>query len=286
MLLLTGTGDKIRAVTGQAVTVDSVLFWTDYNASTVAGGHTLAAITTATTTDSSGSPAASTTRKVKSGFWRNKHASLSVDLTIQFYDGTNAYEMWKTTLKPGEQLEYMEGIGFFQGAAPSMPAPTFIAATQAIGASTTDYVAGSGIVIPTLRPLVVGSIMEWELILTKTAASTATLSFLIKSGTGGAVGDTTRLTATTAANTAVADVAWVRAQAMVRTLGASGTIHFAFHMTHNLQITGFDTKPDLIVEAVQTIDTTVSGLIFGFAITTGAAHALTIQQVTGFLKNV
>lgn len=112
MLLLASTTDLIQVVTGQAVTVDVHTDYADYNGTVVTLGRLNTAITTAATTTVVGSPAASTTRNVKTLLARNKHATLSVDVTVRHTDGTTVVELFKTTLLPGELLSFVEGQGF------------------------------------------------------------------------------------------------------------------------------------------------------------------------------
>jgi hypothetical protein len=112
MLLLTSTSDKIRVVTGAAVTVDVHASWVDYNGSDVTPGRLNSAITTATTTDVVPSPGASVSRNVKTLSVRNKHATSSVTVTIQHTDGTTVSELDKRLLGPGASVLYNEGYGF------------------------------------------------------------------------------------------------------------------------------------------------------------------------------
>lgn len=111
MLLLTSTSDKIRVVTGSALTIDVHASWMDYNGSTVTPGRTNTAITTATTTDVVASPAGSTQRNVKTIHIRNKDAS-PCDITVIHTDGTTAVELFKDTLAANSEMQYTDGIGF------------------------------------------------------------------------------------------------------------------------------------------------------------------------------
>jgi hypothetical protein len=119
MLLLTATTDKIQVITGQAVTVDvhsSYMDMSQADPPVIKGStssKTNTAITTATTTDVVAAPAASTTRNIKTIHVRNKSTTLSVDVTIQFNQNGTLFELFKTTLIAGAQLEYIEGVGFF-----------------------------------------------------------------------------------------------------------------------------------------------------------------------------
>ncbi len=112
MLLLTSTSDKIQVVTTAAVTTDVHASWVDNASGTISPGSTETAITTATTTDVVGTPAAATQRNVKTLIVRNKHASTSQIVTLQKVNATSTYEMIKATLAAGETLHYDDDAGF------------------------------------------------------------------------------------------------------------------------------------------------------------------------------
>lgn len=119
MLLLTATTDKIQVITSAAVTVDVVAAFMDVTAADppvvkgTTSGRQGTAITTAATTDVVAAPAATTIRNVKTLHIRNKHASSPVDITVQFNQNATLFEIHKTTLKAGEALEYVEGVGWY-----------------------------------------------------------------------------------------------------------------------------------------------------------------------------
>jgi hypothetical protein len=112
MILLTATTDLISVITDAAVTCDVHASYMDYT-TVVTPGRQNTAISTATTTTVVSSPASSTQRNVKTLNIRNKAASTSVGVTVQFNQNATLYELHATTLKAGECLEYIEGIGFF-----------------------------------------------------------------------------------------------------------------------------------------------------------------------------
>lgn len=123
MLLLTATTDKLQLITGAAATLDvhaSYMDMSNADPPVVKGstsGRTNTAITTATTTDIVAAPAASTTRNIKTLHVRNKHATTATDVTVQFNQNATLFELYKVNLLPGEALEYIEGVGFFEVAA-------------------------------------------------------------------------------------------------------------------------------------------------------------------------
>ena len=105
MLLLTSTSDIIRVVTSAGANVTSHASWVDNASGTITPGRTnTAAISTATTTTVVAAPAASTQRNVKALMLTNNHATISTQVTVQHYDGTNSEDLMGVTLLPGENI--------------------------------------------------------------------------------------------------------------------------------------------------------------------------------------
>lgn len=116
MLVLTSTTDKLQLLTSAAGSIDVAAFYIDRDQSTGAVGaanRQLTTISTATTTDIVAAPGATTTRNIKQLHVRNKHATISCDVTVLFDANATDYELHKVTLRPGEALEYVEGVGFY-----------------------------------------------------------------------------------------------------------------------------------------------------------------------------
>lgn len=106
MLLLTSTSDIIRVVTGTTgASINVHASWVDNASGTITPGRTnTAAITTNTTTTVVGSPGASTQRNVKNLSITNNSGSVSTQITVQHFDGTNSEDLMRVTLLPGENL--------------------------------------------------------------------------------------------------------------------------------------------------------------------------------------
>src|SRR5215475_7273065 len=98
MLLLTSPNDQLQIVTSAAATIAVHASWVDTNTSTgvITPGRNNTAISTATTTSVSGSPAAGVQRNVKTLHLRNNHATLPCDVTVQHTDGTVVAQLHKT----------------------------------------------------------------------------------------------------------------------------------------------------------------------------------------------
>jgi len=111
VLLLTSTSDKVQIVTTTTANIDVHASFADVSGTTVTLGRLNTKINTATTTDVVASPAASTSRNVKTLQIANVHASASNVVTIQHTDGTNVVQIESVTLLAGERIAYREGIG-------------------------------------------------------------------------------------------------------------------------------------------------------------------------------
>jgi hypothetical protein len=68
---------------------------------------------TAATADIVNPPASGDKRNVKQMTIRNRHASTSCDVTVNYDANGTLYELIKVTLVAGQTLEYQEGVGFF-----------------------------------------------------------------------------------------------------------------------------------------------------------------------------
>lgn len=150
MLILTnpGTADKLQAVTSAAVAVDVHASWIDNNAGTMTPGRTNTAISTATTTDIVAGPASSVYRNVKTLNIRNKDASASVDVEIVMdVNGTDC-SLFKGTLRAGDTLQYVEGVGWYVTTTATARVRTMRLASDDAKTSTTAA-AVSGLTIAT-----------------------------------------------------------------------------------------------------------------------------------------
>lgn len=138
--------------------------------------------------------------------------------------------------------------------------------------STNTYIAGSNINIPTGMALQVGTTFRWTFVMTKSAAGTATPTIHVKVGTAGTIADTTRLSfAQVAAQTGVADTAFVDIIAILRNVGASGVLAGGLRMAHVLAATGFSTLDHNVMQQTSAgFDTTVAGTIVGVSMDPGA----------------
>ena len=113
MLLVIGTSAKVQLVTSVACSLDVHTSLVDVSSSNIVSESTKnTAITTATTTDVTGSPASGATRNVKVLNACNKGAA-NVGVTVQHTDGTTTVQLYTATLNPGQSLLYITGVGWF-----------------------------------------------------------------------------------------------------------------------------------------------------------------------------
>lgn len=113
MINLVLTTDKLQVIHGTTSTLDVHVSFVDYNGTTVVPGKQNTALTTAATTDVCAAPASSTYRNVKSINIRNKDASIPTTVLVQFNANATICELYKTTVRAGECLQYVEGVGWF-----------------------------------------------------------------------------------------------------------------------------------------------------------------------------
>lgn len=156
----------------------------------------------------------------------------------------------------------------------------FSSVSQTPPASTLTYIDGTNISIPPGK-LQVGTWFRWKFQMRKTAAGIATSTFSVVVGTTGTISDTAQLSFSKPAGTAVADDAWVEIEALcLGPLSASGLFRGTFRLIHNLSATGHATIPCVVkISTSSPFDVTVANLIVGVVITSGAADAITIEQV-------
>ena len=280
MILLTLTTDKLKVVTDAAVTVDVHASFIDYASGTVTPGKQNTAISTATTTDIVAVQGASTQRNVKTLNIRNKATSGSVGVTVQYDANGTVYDLHGATLRPGETLEYIEGVGWFTVGLASPASPNVATADQSVGASATAYIAGSALKF--VANPTVGTVLRWTISVAKSAAATATESWAIYFGANGTTSDTSRVAFTGDTETAAADEAMIEILATIRgPISASCIVQGLFVMDNNLSTTGFsNTARKAQVRATQSSAFDVTGLPLyaGIVLATGASHAITIRQ--------
>lgn len=294
MLNLIATTDKLRITSSVAASLDCVVAHADVSSAVppVVQDYNRVVLNhaAASTVDLLAAPGGTLRRNVKTIHVRNKHASLTTDVTILFDVSGTSYELYKATLKAGDSLEYVEGVGWFTLAAPTTLNALAGAAlaAQGPGFATDTYVLGSGLNVN--NRLQAGSFFRWIISMSKTAAGTAAPTFNIRFGTAGAVGDTSRVLFTGPAQTAVADTAWLEIIGTFRVVGATAVLQGELRLHHNLAVTGFATvNPAGVVFLTTTsgtFDSTVANSIIGLSMNGGASAAWTVTSVIAIGNNL
>lgn len=295
MLNLTATTDKIQLTTGTAADVDVHASWVDLSGTTVTPGRTNTAITSAATTDIVASPGASTTRNIKTLHIYNKDATDTTDVTVIFDQNGTDFSLWKVSLAPGESLEYVEGIGFFEIAASTAAATSVDIASantaQIASHSADTYYIGINTDDSVGSRLQAGCFFRWEIFVTKGAAGTATPTFNIRFGTAGTTADTSRCLMTMSAQTAAADSGHIRVVGVFRSVGGgtSAVIQGATYLEHQLATTGLNsttTGSQLVQTTGGGFDSTVAGSKVGLSVNPGTSGAWVVELVTVEAQNL
>lgn len=120
MMHLYGANDVLRMITTTAANID-VIGSEVTNTEPATGAGIRANVGAATTTTLVAAPSAGLKRNVYSLGIRNRHASLANTITLQIFDGTTAYEVFKVTLAAGEQAVYDGLVGWRYLNAQGMP---------------------------------------------------------------------------------------------------------------------------------------------------------------------
>lgn len=182
-----------------------------------------------------------------------------------------------TILLPGSVQQSAPGAG--------LTVRNYSVAQQAVVAATRTYITGSQLAIPA-GGLKVGSKIRFRLNMAKTAAGTAASTFDICFGTAGTTADTARVSFAKPAGTAAADEGFVTVEATVRSVSATGVVVGEFVLVHNLAATGHAVIPCVVVATVSAAFDNTLPTYVGLCVTTGAADAITIEQVSAELSGV
>lgn len=294
--LLTTSTDLLRVITGGAADLDCLVSFMEYTTASPpvvdAPDTQFTNITTATTTTILGAPSSgSDRRKIKAISIVNTHASVSTTVRVIIErTGPVNWDLFNTvTLQPGESLTFTEGVGwFYNRATVTVPAGStnkLIGADQSLGTSDV-YLNNSGLTLAALGAPTIGRCYHWRFIVSKTGAGTATPIMQVRVGTAGAVGDTSRVTFTWGAGTAVIDRGEVEMEAMFVAVGASAVLRCKANWTTNLEAAGLSTNVKSLQPADSgTFDSTVANSIIGLSYNAGATGAHTLEYMGAFTDN-
>jgi hypothetical protein len=273
--------DQMQVVTSSTDAIDVHTSFMDFDPSPSAlpvPGRQNTAITTAATTQIVAPVGSGLTRNVKTISIRNKGSGEN-DITVRILQTATPFEIYKTTLRPGESLEYTEGIGFVQQAAlPDVLANANVGDIVANAADT--YLSPSALAIA--GRIKAGTWFVWRFFMSKSAAGTATPLYSVRVGVNGSTADTARNTFAGVAQTAAVDIGEHKIILVVRDATASGQTQGNITMEHRLTTTGLQNQAQIqIVQSLSgTYDLTVPGTIVGVSINPGASNVWTFQHIS------
>ena len=157
--------------------------------------------------------------------------------------------------------------------------------TQSITAATVTYITGSAITTANIQA---GTVVTWDISVTKTAAGTAAPVWTVRFGTTSSTSDSTLLTFTGAAQTAAADTGMITIKCVFRTVGSGTSAVLAGHysLVHQLDQTGLSTGGGGAYVASSGFNSTTASSFLGITVNSGAAAAWTINQVMTKIENI
>lgn len=186
MMHLFGANDVLRMITTTAANIDVIgSYVTD--SEPAAGAGLRATVVAATTTTLVSAPGADLKRNIYSFSARNRHASLANTITLQIFDGTNAFEIFKVTLAAGEQVVYDGLVGWRYISAQGLPKTANSLGSSAAALSAVNLVVlaadvvNNNAVANTMQdvtglsfPVFAGQTFQFEFFIDYTAAATTT----------------------------------------------------------------------------------------------------------------
>lgn len=157
--------------------------------------------------------------------------------------------------------------------------------TQSITANTVTYLTGSAI---TTNNIKAGTVITWNVSVTKTAAGTTAPVFTVRFGTNASTADSTILTFTGAAQTAAADTGIFTIQCIFRSVGSGTSAVLVGHysLVHQLDQTGLSTGGGGAFATSSGFNSTTANAFLGITINTGPAAAWTVNQVFVKIENI
>ena len=137
-----------------------------------------------------------------------------------------------------------------------------------------------GIQLPSFS-MQAGMVFEWYFPVTKTAG-TATPIYQIRIGANQTTADTSRLTLTGPAQTAVADTGFIRVMVTCRSVAVAGVLQGMVWLQHNLAATGLANTPAgfSLVQATSAgfDNTALQGQFIGLSVNPGTSGAWVVEQ--------
>jgi len=153
-------------------------------------------------------------------------------------------------------------------------------ASQGAGFASDTYVTNSNVLVPSFG-VQAKTKLAWRISVSKTGAGVAAPVFQIRIGAAASTADTSRVSLTGPAQTAVIDAGVYTIMATVRSVGVSGVIQGTLDLSHNGAAVGLANNDASAVEAASSAfdNTALAGLNIGLSVNGGASAAWTVTQV-------
>lgn len=156
--------------------------------------------------------------------------------------------------------------------------------TQAITAATVTYLTNSAISTASIKA---GTVITWNISVTKTAAGTAAPVFTVRFGTNSSTTDATILTFTGNAQSAAADDGIFTIQCVFRTVGSETSAVLVGHysLVHRLDATGLSNGNGGAFATSAGFNSTTANAFLGVTVNSGASAVWTVNQVFVKMEN-
>ena len=112
MLLLTSVTGVLQVATDTLAQIDVHATWVDTSGIAITPGRQNFHVAGVATSVVVPSPPANTQRNIKTVHVRNKDASLSCNVTVQVFDGSNTFQVFYAPLSFGDEVELTDFAGF------------------------------------------------------------------------------------------------------------------------------------------------------------------------------
>lgn len=158
-------------------------------------------------------------------------------------------------------------------------------AAQILTANTTTYLTGSNVSSANIKA---GTVVTWNISVTKTAAGTQAPVWTIRLGTTSTTADATIFSLTGSVQTAAADTGIFTIQATFRTVGSgtSAVLAVNYSLINNLASTGLSNITKNVFTTSAGFNSTTANAFLGVTVNSGSAAAWTVNQVNVKIENI
>jgi hypothetical protein len=157
--------------------------------------------------------------------------------------------------------------------------------TQSITANTVTYLTGSNVTSANIKA---GTVVTWNISVTKTAAGAQAPIFTIRLGTASTTADATILTITGGSQSAAIDTGIFTIQCTFRTVGSgtSAVLVGNLSLINNLATTGLSNATKNVFATSAGFNSTTASAFLGVTVNSGTTAAWTVNQVNVKIENI